>query len=205
VNLSQEKDTDQCASGDGLLDVRGAGEKKCEDKSQICCHKSSLKQNVREEEYQDYYDQTLCSDLEAEGYRCVANEKCDKKALLNQRNDINSIIGGGQDLAVCEDDSQTCCPKDFVKDGDFLRGISTGDILGEGENEISPEDSKPSKEDEDYDYEEPGNNGCGILKAALESVPKIKALSMSVIHYLHSWMMFLHPWVTFGDDTFIHG
>ena len=69
---------DQC-EGDGLLDVRGAGEYTCEDTSQICCHKTSLKvpddekEDIPEEqpteEYDDYYDQTPCSSLARDGYR----------------------------------------------------------------------------------------------------------------------------------------
>ena len=63
---------DQCESGDGLLDVRGAGEKVCEDTSQICCHKTSLKVPVEEKpsDY-DYYgeDSIPCESLTREGYR----------------------------------------------------------------------------------------------------------------------------------------
>ena len=63
---------DQCESGDGLLDVRGAEEKTCEDKSKVCCHKTSLKVPVEEEpsDY-DYYgeDSIPCESLTREGYR----------------------------------------------------------------------------------------------------------------------------------------
>ena len=64
--------TDQCASGDGLLDVRGAGEKICEDTSKICCHKTSLKVTVEEKQSDyDYYgeESVPCESLTGDGYR----------------------------------------------------------------------------------------------------------------------------------------
>ena len=67
--------TDQCESGDGLLDVRGAGEKVCEDTSQICCHKTSLKvpEAVKEtpsEDYDYYGEESIpCESLARDGYR----------------------------------------------------------------------------------------------------------------------------------------
>ena len=67
--------TDQCESGDGLLDVRGAEEKTCEDKSQICCHKTSLKATEAKKEIPsgdyDYYGEESipCESLARDGYR----------------------------------------------------------------------------------------------------------------------------------------
>ena len=80
----------QCKTGDGLLDVRGAGgEASCEDTSQICCYQENLiseteidqieaasppdieaDKETPSEEY-DYYDTILCSSLASEGYRYV--------------------------------------------------------------------------------------------------------------------------------------
>ena len=77
-----------CKTGDGLLDVRGAGgEASCEDTSQICCYQENLISEIEidqieaasppdieadketpSEEY-DYYDNILCSSLASEGFR----------------------------------------------------------------------------------------------------------------------------------------
>ena len=61
----------------GVLDVRGADDLVCEDKSLKCCHESGVKvpdtvdESVKvQEEDGDYYgDQDLCSDHEDEGYK----------------------------------------------------------------------------------------------------------------------------------------
>ena len=51
----------------GVLDVRGADDLVCEDKSLKCCHESGVK--VQEEDGDYYGDQDLCSDHEDEGYK----------------------------------------------------------------------------------------------------------------------------------------
>ena len=57
--------------------MRGAGEYTCEDTSQICCHKTSLKVLEAETDtppedpdyYGDDYDDIPCSTLARDGYR----------------------------------------------------------------------------------------------------------------------------------------
>ena len=74
-NICSCVSNDQCESGDGLLDVRGAGEKTCEDKSKICCHKTSLKvpEAVKETpsgDYDYYGEESIpCESLARDGYR----------------------------------------------------------------------------------------------------------------------------------------
>ena len=76
--------SNQC-QGDGLLDVRGAGDYKCEETSQVCCHQSRLiiqetiDETMPEEELEgfDYYEEDeSCSTLSGEGYRQVLEKSC---------------------------------------------------------------------------------------------------------------------------------
>ena len=105
--------TDQC---EGLLEVRGAGEPICEDKSQICCHES--KQIESDQQFNDSEksvfsrDTIFCEALEKDGYKCVPNDQCND--LLGKRTqdfDYSEYFNDPK----CEDSSKTCCPKSNIK------------------------------------------------------------------------------------------
>ena len=105
--------TDQC---EGLLEVRGAGEPTCEDKSQICCHES--KQIESDQQFNDSEksvfsrDTIFCEALEKDGYKCVPNDQCND--LLGKRTqdfDYSEYFNDPK----CEDSSKTCCPKSSIK------------------------------------------------------------------------------------------
>ena len=58
---------DQC-SGSGLINVRGADDLVCKDKSLKCCHESNLKVSEGEDNFQ-YEDEQLCKDFLRAGFR----------------------------------------------------------------------------------------------------------------------------------------
>ena len=83
-----------------LLEVRGAGEPTCEDKSQKCCHQSKQIESNEPENIPDYYseEEILCSEVASDGYSCVPSDQCE---------DLLEVRGAGE--PICENSSKKCC------------------------------------------------------------------------------------------------